>query len=347
VVKEVVEDQPENLRPVGVMEVARAAGVSGMTVSRVANGRPGVGPETRKRVLEVMKDMGFLLNHSARALRVGRTATLGVVCISSNFYGPAQVLFGVEQAAREEGYATIIVTLDGTDRAALDSAVNRLRRSSVEAIVVISPLVRSAEALRHMGSDLPILAIWAPSDVGLVVTGMNHFAASAAATQHLLDLGHHTVWHISGPLEWTGSEQRMAGWRATLEAAGITPPPVLEGDWTAQSGYSAGMTLLRETDATAVFAANDQMALGLYRAAHEVGRRVPEELSVVGYDDGPDSAFYTPPLTTVHQDFVALGVRAFETIESIMQGGAPAESLAPDAIPLLVVRESSAPPPRI
>jgi DNA-binding LacI/PurR family transcriptional regulator len=331
----------------GVMDVAEAAGVSAMTVSRVVNRKPGVGPATRARVLEVMQDLGFVPNNSARALRVGRSRALGVICMSTSLHGPSHVLFGVEQAAREEGYATIVVTFNGGDSAGLGRALEQLRRSSVEAVIVVSPLVTSGEALRTIASDLPILAIWAPSDVGIAVAGTNHFGAAYAATRHLLELGHATVWHVSGPLQWTGSEQRLEGWRAALRDAMIKPPPVVEGDWSAHSGYVAGLRILRETNATGIFAANDQMALGVYRAAHECRRRIPDELSVVGYDDDPDSAYYTPPLTTVHQDFEKLGARAFATIHSMMTASRKTPVAVPNETPVLLVRASTAPPPGV
>lgn len=330
---------------VGVADVALAAGVSKMTVSRVLNGRPDVSGDTRQRVLAIIEELDFRPNRSARALKVGRSGVVGLVCPATNFYGPTQVLFGIEGAARQAGYATIVATSSSLDDDSLAEAIARLHQSSVEAIIVISPLVSSGDALRNVDSlvPVPVLAIWAPSDTGLAVTGMNHAAAAAAATKHLLDLGHRVVHHISGPLDWTGSEQRMLGWRRTLQEAGIGPPPVAEGDWTATAGYEAGRRLLADIEVTAVFTANDQMALGLYRAAFEAKRPIPRHLSVVGYDDGPDSMHYTPPLTTVHQDFQMLGARAFARLEGIMTG-APGPEAEHDETPKLIVRGSTAPP---
>jgi DNA-binding LacI/PurR family transcriptional regulator len=313
-----------------------------MTVSRALNGKPDISNETRERVLAIVEELGFRPNRYARALKGGRSGVIGLVCPATSFYGPTQVLFGVEEAARVAGYATIVATSASLDADSLAEAIARLEQSSVEAIIVISPLVSGGDALRDVESPVPLLAIWAPSDTGLAVTGMNHAAAAAAATRHLLELGHATVHHISGPLEWTGSEQRMLGWRRTLEEAGIEPPPVIEGDWTASAGYEAGRQLLSDPAVTAVFTANDQMALGLYRAAFEAGRRIPDDVSVVGYDDGPDSLHYTPPLTTVHQDFKELGARAFARVLGMVTGQ-QAPQAEPDETPLLIVRGSTAP----
>jgi DNA-binding LacI/PurR family transcriptional regulator len=331
---------PSGLRA-GLADVARAAGVSKMTVSRVLNERPDVSVETRQRVLAIMEELDFQPNRYARALKGGRSGVIGLICPATNFYGPTQVLFGVEEAARDANYAVIVATSSSLDSHSLQSAISRLEHSSVEAIIIISPLVTSADALRSLVSSVPTLAIWAPSDAGLAVTGMNHRTAAAAATQHLLDLGHKSVHHISGPLDWTGAEQRMLGWRTTLEAAGIVPPPVHEGDWTAAAGHRAGLDLLQDPDVSAVFTANDQMALGLYRAAFELGRRIPDDVSVVGYDDGPDSPHYTPPLTTVHQDFQMLGARAFNRLNRIMSGEAE-PAAEPDETPRLIIRASTA-----
>lgn len=316
-----------------------------MTVSRVLNQRPDVSDATRDRVLRIISELGFHPNRTARALKAGRSGIIGVVCPATSFYGPTQVLFGVEESARNHGFATIVATAASLDADNLSSSIRRLEQLAVEAIVVISPLVSSADALRQVSSEVPTLAIWAPSDTGLAVTGMNHFAAASAATDHLLDLGHKSVTHISGPLDWTGSEQRMLGWKHSLVSRGIHPPQLFEGDWTASAGYQAGLSLLKNRSVTAVFTANDQMALGLYRAAAELGRLIPQDLSVVGYDDGPDSEHYTPPLTTVHQDFQTLGARAFESLMAITTG-ATAGDLARDETPRLIVRGSTAPPAR-
>lgn len=336
---------PEVMRRsrVGVAEVALAAGVSKMTVSRVLNERPDVSADTRERVLSIMAELGFQPNRYARALKGGRSGVIGLVCPATSFYGPTQVLFGVEEAARQAGYATIIATTPNLDAESLDAAIARLSQSSVEAVIVISPLVSSGDALRNVESPIPILAIWAPSDSGLAVAGMNHRAAAAAATRHLLELGHRNVHHISGPLDWTGSEQRMLGWRTTLIDAGIVPPVAIEGDWTATAGYNAGLELLEDPEVTAIFTANDQMSLGLYRAAFERGRRIPDDLSVVGYDDGPDSSHYTPPLTTVHQDFQKLGARAFARLQKMLLGESDFEE-DQDETPRLIIRSSTSAP---
>jgi DNA-binding LacI/PurR family transcriptional regulator len=165
------------------------------------------------------------------------------------------------------------------------------------------------------------------------------------AVQHLLDLGHRTVWHVAGPSESFAAERRAAAWRAVLEAAGRPVPALCRGDWSADSGYRAGLALADEAECTAVFAANDQMALGLLRAFHERGRVVPDDISVVGFDDIPDGASFIPPLTTVHQDFAEVGRRCVEiALRQIRnQPAEPGTTLVPTR---LVVRNSTAAPAR-
>ncbi|HEY4224763.1 MAG TPA: LacI family DNA-binding transcriptional regulator [Pseudolysinimonas sp.] len=326
----------------GIADVARHAGVSMMSVSRVLNDKPGVGAEARGRVLEAMRELGFQPNSLARALRTGRPTTIGVVCLDTTLYGPAVTLFGVEHAARAAGYAVNVVSLSSITEQALAEAFVQLRAAPVAAVVIISPMSTSADALRDLPTDLPVVAIWAPSDVGISVAGVDHGKAAAAATDHLLSLGHRNVWHISGPPGWTGAEQRIQGWRDALLRVGLMPPEPIAGDWTARSGYEAGKRLLADPEVTAVFVANDQMALGLLHAARELGVEIPAQVSVVGYDDGPDSEFYAPPLTTIRQDFSALGAHAFRMAMEKL-GGEPAIEENGPVSTELVLRETTGP----
>jgi DNA-binding LacI/PurR family transcriptional regulator len=304
-----------------------------------------VRPETRQRVISAMRELSYRPNSIARALATGRTNMLGVVGFDTTLYGPASVLFGIERAAHEEGYLMVVASLKALDRASAADAIERLRVRGVDGILVIAPDLASADALRRTQSEIPLVAAEAgPSDV-LSVVAVDQYAGAVSATRHLLDLGHQTVWHISGPADWLETRERIEGWRATLESAGIAPPPLLVGDWTARAGYDLGRRLSADRSVTAVFAANDQMALGVLRAMHEAGRAVPAEVSVVGFDDIPEAPYFAPPLTTVRQDFIEVGsrsllalVRTIETGERIVGGSRiPTE---------LVVRASTAVAPR-
>jgi len=224
-------------------------------------------------------------------------------------------------------------------------------------------LARSVETPR----GLDLVVVDSPADERFAVVESDHAGGAHAATAHLLSLGHATVWHLGGPETSYAAAQREAGWRAALEEAGVVAPPIVHGDWSAASGHAAGRELAPRPDVSAIFAANDQMALGLLRALHAEGRDVPGEVSVVGFDDVADAADYTPPLTTVRQDFDSLGQRAVEALVARIEagpaaraeGGSPAEAplgepapgeppvlppLLRDVVPTrLVVRESSGP----
>ncbi len=333
-----------NSRTPVMSDVGRLAGVSHQTVSRVINGSPKVRPETRQRVLAAMDELGYRPNSVARALATGRTNMLGVVGFDTTLYGPASVLFGIERAAHEEGYLMVVASLKALNPASVTGAIDRLRLRGVDGILVIAPDLESANALRDARTDLPLVAAEAgPADVMSVVS-VDQYAGAVSATRHLLDLGHETVWHISGPADWLESAERVAGWRATLEDAGATPPEFLIGDWSARSGYDLGRRLSKDPAVTAIFAANDQMALGVLRAMWEAGREVPGDVSVVGFDDIPESPYFNPPLTTVRQDFIEVGSRSLRALIRAIDTGARAETWA--RIPTqLIVRESTSVPP--
>jgi DNA-binding LacI/PurR family transcriptional regulator len=339
-----VEDEdaePVQLRRPAVMsDVGRLAGVSHQTVSRVINGSPKVRPETRQRVIAAMRELGYRPNSVARALATGRTNTLGVVGFDTTLYGPASTLFGIERAAHEAGYFMIVASLKALNRSSVAYAVERLRIQGVDGILVIAPHLEAAEALGHARIDIPLVAVEAgPVDL-VPVVAVNQYAGAVSATRHLLDLGHANVSHISGPSDWLESRERVQGWHDTLKAAGVDPPAPLAGDWSARAGYDHGRRLSREPSVTAIFAGNDQMALGVLRAMHEARRDVPGEVSIVGFDDVPESPYFTPPLTTVRQDFIEVGSRSLRLlVRAIESDGRMASGSLVE--PELIVRAST------
>ncbi|HUO73804.1 MAG TPA: LacI family DNA-binding transcriptional regulator [Solirubrobacteraceae bacterium] len=336
------EDKPATRRRRGAVmsDVGRLAGVSHQTVSRVINGSPHVRPETRQRVIAAMRELDYRPNPMARALVTGRSNTIGVVSFDTTLYGPASTLFGIERAAHEAGYFIIVASLEALDRASVVEAIDRLRLHGVDGILAITPREDAVDALVHAPTDIPLVAVEAgPEDV-VPVVAVDQFAGAAAATQHLLELGHRTVWHIAGPTGWFEAHKRLEGWRATLDRAGATVPEPVIGDWSARSGYDLGRRLSRERAVSAIFVANDQMALGAVRALHEAGREIPRQVSVVGFDDIPEAPYFTPPLTTVRQDFNELGSRGVRLLLASMESGerlTPGPPVAPD----LIVRAST------
>jgi DNA-binding LacI/PurR family transcriptional regulator len=321
-------------------DVARLAGVSLQTVSRVINDSEHVRPETRARVLTAMRKLDYRPNPVARALVTGRSRMLGVVSFDTTLYGPASTLYAIERAAHEQDYFVSIASLESLDRVSMLSAVERLLAQGVAGILVIAPQRHAADAVLHLPLDVPIVAVEAGPDDRVPVVAVDQHAGAAIATQHLLDLGHETVWHVAGPRDWLEAQERVDGWRATLEERGAQPPPVLVGDWSARSGYELGQRLATWDDVTAVFVANDQMALGVLRSLHELGRRVPGEISVVGFDDIPEAAYFSPPLTTVRQNFNEMGRRSLlRLLEEIgrRERAATRETVEPE----LIVRSST------
>jgi len=325
-------------------DVARIAGVSHQTVSRVLNEADRVRPETRERVLLAMRELDYRPNSVARALVTGRSRTLGVVSFDTTLYGPASTLFGIERAAHSQGYFVSIVSVTSLDRASVLRAVERLRAQGVDGILIITPQDTAAEAVLHTPPDVPVVAVEAGPEMSVPVVAVDQVAGATAATEHLLELGHRTVWHVAGPADWLEARQRIDGWMAALERAGADVPPLLTGDWSARSGYELGRRLATVRDITAIFAANDQMALGILRALYEAGREIPRDLSLVGFDDIPEAQFFTPPLTTVQQDFNELGRQSLMLLleEIAMSERSSAHVVVP---PTLKVRESTAPPP--
>jgi DNA-binding LacI/PurR family transcriptional regulator len=335
-------DIPER-RP-GLFDVARLAGVSHQTVSRVVNGQPNVRGATRERVQAAMQHLGYRPNPAARALVTGRSRALGVICFDTTLYGPAAALLGLEQAARDAGYSVNIVSVKTLDRRWVEDAIERLRAQMVAGIIVISPQAFLDDAFSALPAEIPTVAIWGPLNSSVPVIAIGEAEGAALATRHLLELGHRTVWHVAGPAGRIGAEERIRGWRSALRDAGIEPPRPLLGDWSARSGYVAGRLLARRRSATAVFVGNDQMALGVLRALHEAGRVVPDEVSVVGFDDIPEAAYFIPPLTTIRQDFTVLGRRSVSLVLGRIAGAGDAVAERLTLPTALVVRGSTARP---
>lgn len=325
-------------RTIGVREVAALAGVSRQTVSRVLNDHPEVAAGTRERVLAAMDDLGYRMNNAARALGTRRTRTIGILASDALQYGPSRSIAAIESSARESGYWVSAAFADAADDAAVASAVDHLIAQGVEGIVVVAPHARTLVALDVSRTGIPLVTLHSAGR-GARGLSVDHAAGARLAVAALADAGHTRIAHLAGPTDWLEAESRVEGFQSELADRALPPGPVLVGDWTARSGYDAASEI-RSAGVTAVFAANDQMALGLLTGLRESGLDVPADISVIGFDDIPDSAYYWPPLTTVRQDFGELARRAVATL--ISGADAAASDLAPVA-PVLVPRASVAP----
>ena len=332
-----------NTREPAMVDVARLAGVSHQTVSRVLNNHPNVRVETARRVRAAIAELGYRPNRAARALVTGRSQLLGVVALNTTLYGPASLLTAFERAAGNAGFAVSVGSVGSLDRQSISAVIERHLDQRVAGIVAIAPVASAAEAMDGLTAEVPLVTIDGDPQRATAGVTVDQAAGARAATQHLLDAGHRTVWHVSGPADWFDSAGRVSGWEATLRDAGAEVPPVLPADWSAASGYRVGQTLARIPEVTAVFAANDHLALGILRALHERGLRVPDDISVVGFDDVPEAGYFIPPLTTVRPDFHAVAERALTLLLVQIEAGTPSAELHTLA-PALVQRGSVARP---
>ncbi|GAA2228403.1 LacI family DNA-binding transcriptional regulator [Promicromonospora sukumoe] len=396
---------------VSMTDVARRAGVSQKTVSRVVNGEPHVADAIRARVQAVIEEMGFRPNAAARALVTRRNRRIGMVTMGTALYGPTSILAGVDAALRGTGYHLSVARTQGGGVADLQAAIDELVAQDIAGLVLSEPIDLGHPELR-LPAGLPVLTFDSPTSVAeaapdgvagagsgvrsgavpdgapgavpgvepgrdpapeetgrdRLVLGADELTGARSATEHLLTLGHRTVHHIAGTAGWAATARRIAGWRSALADTGAPLPDVVHGDWSPRSGYEATRELLRHAGSgsssgsgsatsaapdstatpvnpvTAIFAANDHMAIGAIRAVEQAGLRVPQDVSVVGFDDAPEAEFLSTPLTTVRQDFAEVTRLAVHRLVRAMEGRPPAERhrLIPTE---LVVRETTAPPP--
>ncbi|MCL1868901.1 MAG: LacI family DNA-binding transcriptional regulator [Promicromonosporaceae bacterium] len=332
-------------RGASIQDVARLAGVSSQTVSRVSTGAEHVRPDTRARVLEAMDLLGYSPNHAARALRNGAFGAIGLLAHRFERTGEALTTEGVVEAAQAEDYAVTLVDVRRPEAGDWQDAAQRLSHQAIDGLVIIRAETATPESLA-----LPAGLAVVVSDSRLVghypAVLADQLGGTRAAVQHLLDLGHRTVHHLAGPEDSDPASLRVAGWRGCLEEAGVRAPEPWRGDWTAASGYRVGQRIAADDDVTAVYCANDEMAIGLVRALHERGRRVPDDVSVVGFDDIALGEFTYPPLTTVRQDFHAIGRELVRLLLDQVRGQTLRTGQRVVVPTQLVVRGTTAPPRR-
>ena len=338
-------------RQVTITQVAKEAGVSIQTVSRVINNRQEITPETRQHVQEVIKRLKYQPNAIARSLSQRRSHTLGVVTSGLEYYGPSHILVGVEQGANQAGLSILLNLLHQPESENIGKIVNGLVSRQVEGIIWAVPEIGNNRSwFRDVLPQLSIPVIFLstqPKD-DLNVVEIDNRNGAYMATEHLLERGYRRIGLITGPLTWWAASERRRGWQDALTAADIpcSDAQVVEGNWSAESGERGLHELLAKSpDLQAVFACNDQMALGLMRAAHSLGKRIPEDLAVVGFDDIPESAFYYPPLTTIRQGLYELGQAAVQTFMKLREAERKEEANTTGHTvwlqPQLVVREST------
>jgi DNA-binding LacI/PurR family transcriptional regulator len=328
-------------RAPNIRDVARAAGVSHQTVSRVINGHPALRDSTRQRVLQAMEELRFRPNRAARALVTSESRTIGALVSSGAEYGPSASLRAVETAADEAGYVVDTAHIDHADRASIEAALDRMVAHAVEGLVILAPQSRTLEVIEQLSIRIPFVTVHSLHSEDHRMS-VDQLAGARLATRHLLELGHRRVVHVPGPEGWVETDARRQGYREEMAAWGLEPVVVPAGAWTADSGYRAGLGLRESREFSAVFCGNDHIALGLVHAFVEAGLDVPGDVSVVGFDDVPEAAHFLPPLTTVRQDFPELGRRCMAVLLAELRGEQPVRP--GDVEPVLVVRGSTAAP---
>jgi DNA-binding LacI/PurR family transcriptional regulator len=330
-------------RPTTLSDVARLAKVSPMTVSRVVTGRGPVSAATRERVELAMRRLRYTPNVAARTLAGGRSGTVGVITFDTSQYGPGAALLGIEHAARHQGYGVSIAALPQLDRASITGAIDAFVQRSIDGVIAIVPHISAAEALVETRPQLPVVAVQGTGSAGIPSVVVDQRVGAHLATTHLLDLGHETVWHIAGPEDWFETREREHGWRAALADRSAPSARMIRGDWSAASGYAAaGEMLSAHRPPTAVFAANDQMALGVLHLLYERGLSAPANLSIVGFDDIPESAYFSPALTTIRQDFNELGRAGMALLLTLLSTSGRTDDNVVMVQPNLIVRASTA-----
>ncbi len=338
------------IRPT-IKEVASMAGVSTQTVSRVINERPDVSRETRKRVQDVIEKLGYRPSALARSLIRRRSHTLGIVTAGLKYIGPNRTLNGITVAAEEAGYALLLKELSGFDADDNELIFQSLLSRHVDGIIWAVPEVGKNRDWINMlpgELDVPIVYLTMEPRENISVVSINNYLGGRLAMSHLLEQGYRHIGHISGPLDWWESRQRMKAWKDALEESGIGfyEHSWIEGNWSSSSGVQAAEKLFEQyADLDSILVANDQMALGVMQVAHQKGKRIPQDLGIVGFDDIPESAFFWPSLTTVHQDQSNLAKVAVEEIIKIIEAEwEESVPISPKSIMLettLVVRDSS------
>jgi len=335
-----------------LQDVAALAGVSAKTVSRVVNKQGEIKEATRQRVQEAIDKLGYQPNFLARSLVHRRTNTLAVVAWGIDYFGPSRTIVGIEQKAGELGYSLFLNLLSNPDNPpSHEQVLNDFVAHRVDGIVWAVPEVgdnRTWIKTERLKQLPPIVFLNMSAQPGFAMVSVNNQNGGRQATQHLIDQGRRKIGIITGPKKWWEARERYLGWKSTLEEAGLKPTPTLavESNWTSAGGEQAMYQLLKqEPDIDAVFASSDQIALGAMQALSTTGRRIPQDLAIVGFDNMPEAAFFAPPLTTMYQHLIDVGCTAVENLHRMIEvhreGKKPLEAEATISEPELVVRAST------
>lgn len=332
-------------------DVARLAGVSTKTVSRVVNNQGEIRKETRERVQKAIEQLGYRPNVLARSLIHQRTNTLGVVAWGIDYFGPSRTVVGIEQQAHQLDYSLFLNLVDRPDDGDSEQVLDTLITHRVDGIIWAVPEVGNNRKWlqdSHLEQLPPIVFLSMEPQPGLAVIAVDNFTGAKQATQHLIDQGRRKIGIITGPLSWWEARERFRGWEAAMHQAELATPSslVIEGEWTAVSGERGLSDLIKqEPEVEALFASSDQIALGALSTAHRLGRKIPHDLAIVGFDNIPEAACFWPPLTTVYQHLINVGRIAVQTLHRMIEANRQSKKIEEATVtlvpPELIIRESS------
>lgn len=324
-----------------ITDVAERAGVSVPTVSRVLTGAARVSPAKRKLVEAAIAELNYRPSAAARVLVSRRSQAIAVIAGNTSRYGYAETIRGIEIAARAEGYTVMITVVESTDEDEVDRAIAATLTQALAGIVVLKFDPPGVAALQKIPPDLPVVALSGTRETGLRQAALDEASAAEELTDYLLGLGHATVHHVRVPPS-RRVDGRTTGWKRALNKRDAPVPPLRDATWDPKSGVRIGRELAEDPDVTAVFCGNDEIAMGVMRGIAEAGLRVPEDVSVAGFDDHPLAELWNPPLTTAEQDFAGLGRRGFQLLLQALDG--TGDRLYSSERPRIVLRDSTAPP---
>jgi DNA-binding LacI/PurR family transcriptional regulator len=331
----------EKAKAANIYDVAKAAGVSHQTVSRVINNADNIREETRQKVLDAMALLNYQPNRAARSLATAHSKLIGVLTSDAGIFSAENLRLAIDTETRAEGYFAVAVRVDGDSEESIENAVKQLKQLGIEAIIVIAPQSRVVEVAKRVDPKLPMVTIDFIDRPDVFSVSIDNYSGARIATRHLIEQGHQKILHIAGPKKQYESLERLRGYKDEMKAHGLEPLKIVQGDWTSESGFNIGNKLAaRKGEFSAIFACNDNLAVGLLHAFSANGVNVPKDVSVVGFDDAPESAYFNPPLTTMHQDFGVVGRRAVALLFEELAG--VANIRREQVLPTLTLRRSVA-----
>jgi DNA-binding LacI/PurR family transcriptional regulator len=329
------------IKKANIYDVAKLAGVSHQTVSRVLNDHPSLKPETREKVEKAIIELRYRPNQAARQLVTSRSKMIGILIAGTELYGPWAILNAMEREARKEGYTVISISVLPGSPDSWNEGIEQLRNLDIDGVITIALPNEIVKAVEKALTSATIVIVDTEPSKKFDAVNIENFDGGKIATQHLIDLGHKRITHITGPAEGYEGERRRDGYCDAMTEANLEID-VVEGDWSITTGYQIGKLLAaRKSPPTAIFASNDHLALGAIKALKENGVRIPDEMSIVGFDNIPEAAYLSPALTTVHQDFDELGKISINRMLIQLKENTKAESFT--IAPELIVRESTQP----